>query len=57
MIWPPEPETLEALLRDAEDRRRKAAVPTVDGVHWRQEVRRLARLSRRQRIFGRRAWY
>ena len=52
MIWPPEPETFEALLRQADDRRRRAAVPTVDGAHWRQELRHLSRLSRRRRFRG-----
>lgn len=58
MIWPPTPETLEALLRGAAARRRAAGLPLDDnGTHWRQEVRRLGRLSRRRRIFGRVGWY
>ena len=58
MIWPPEPATLEDLLRAVAARRGSAGVPDVGaGAHWREEVRRLGRLSRRRRIFGRVGWY
>lgn len=58
MIWPPEPDTLEALLEAAAERRAAAGVPDgKGGAHWREEVRRLGRLSRRRRLFGRVGWY
>ena len=60
MIWPPEPETLETLLAAASARRAAAGVPDAGagaGAHWREEVKRLGRLSRRRRIFGRVGWY
>jgi hypothetical protein len=58
MIWPPEPETLEALIVGMAARRDRAGVPNDGrGAHWREEVRKLARLSKRRRLFGRRSWY
>jgi hypothetical protein len=58
MIWPPEPATFEALLRAAAARRAATGVPDDNGgAHWREEVRRLGRLSKRRRIFGRVGWY
>ena len=58
MIWPPEPATLEALLLGVAARRAAAGVPDDDGgAHWREEVRRLGRLSKRRRLFGRVGWY
>ena len=58
MIWPPEPATLDALLSAAAARRAAVGVADDDaGAHWREEVRRLGRLSRRRRIFGRVGWY
>lgn len=58
MIWPPEPATLEVLLHGVAARRAAAGVPDDDGgAHWREEVRRLGRLSKRRRLFGRVGWY
>ena len=58
MIWPPEPDTTEALLRRIAARRKKARVPDADrGAHWRDEFRKLARLSKRRRVFGQVGWY
>ncbi len=58
MIWPPEPPVLEALLSAAAERRAAAGLPDDDdGTHWREEVKKLGRLSRRRRIFGRVGWY
>jgi len=58
LIWPPEPDTLEALLCAVAARRERAGIPDeLEGHHWRQEVRRLGRLSRRRRLFGRVGWY
>jgi hypothetical protein len=58
MIWPPQQETLEALLDAVAARRAQAGVPDGrEGAHWREEVKRLGRLSRRRRIFGRVGWY
>jgi len=58
LIWPPQPETLEALLCGIAARRDRAGIrDELEGQHWRREVRRLGRLSRRRRIFGRVGWY
>jgi hypothetical protein len=57
LIWPPERETVEALLRGTTERRLEAGVPGDAETHWREEVRRLARLSRRRRILGRVGWH
>jgi hypothetical protein len=58
MIWPPEPGTLEGLLRGVAARRARAGLPdATGGAHWREEVRKLGRLSKRRRIFGRVGWY
>jgi hypothetical protein len=58
MIWPPTPETLEELLRRASSRRAAAGLPDESGGrHWRDEVRKLTRLSSRRRVFGRVGWY
>jgi hypothetical protein len=58
MIWPPEPETLEALIAQMAMRRERAGLPNEGrGAHWREEVRKLARLSRRRRLLGRPSWY
>jgi hypothetical protein len=58
MIWPPEPTTLEALLCGIAARRERAGIPdALGGEHWRQEARRLGRLSGRRRLFGRVGWY
>jgi hypothetical protein len=58
MLWPPEPDTLEALLRAASARRAASGVPDeAGGTHWREEVRKLGRLARRRRVFGLVGWH
>lgn len=58
IIWPLPPTVLEALIRRAAERRVAAGLPDPGrGQHWRDEVRRLGRLSGRRRIFGRVGWY
>jgi hypothetical protein len=58
MIWPPEPKTFEAMMCGISARRERAGLPNeARGAHWREEVRRLGRLSRRRRLFGRVGWY
>ena len=57
-VWPPAPEILDALLRRAAERRAAAGVPNESGGEpWREEVRKLARLSSRRRLFGRVGWH
>lgn len=51
MIWPPEPETLDALLAGTEARRRAAGVRGDGASHWREEVRALSRLAGRRHFF------
>jgi hypothetical protein len=58
IIWPLAPVVLETLIRRAAERRAAAGLPDPEqGEHWRDEVRRLGRLSRRRRLFGRVGWY
>jgi len=51
MIWPPPPETLDALLTGTRARRRAAGVPGDGASHWREEVRALSRLAGRRHFF------
>lgn len=50
MIWPPRPETLDALVRATGARRKAAGVPGDAAAHWREEARRLGRLVRPTRL-------
>jgi len=50
MIWPPKPDTLDALLRGTSARREAAGVPGDARLHWHEEVRRLSRLAGRRRF-------
>jgi hypothetical protein len=48
MIWPPQPDTLDALLAGTQERRRAAGIPGDAASHWRDEVRALSRLAGRR---------
>jgi len=57
LIWPPEPELLERLLRDMRRRREEAAVAGSGEAMWREEVRKLQRMRSRRRMLERIGWW
>jgi len=50
LIWPPEPDVVDALVAGCRTRRAAAGVPGDAEAHWREEVERLERMVRRRRL-------
>jgi len=57
MIWPPRPETLDAIIGTARERRRAAGVCGDGEQQWREEVRHLERMADRRRFLEILRWW